>query len=107
VNNKHHALPLGKEALVSTVQKDGWAAEPVKVPWQSEKSLVLDEDQTMIPWLSDLEPREDLTVYTHTQKVNLCYHGNGWCRHSPSVAVQTANMQAVCRVKRLSSWVVQ
>jgi hypothetical protein len=54
VNSKHHGLPLGKEALVSIVQKDGWAAETVKVPWQSEKSLVPAEDQTTIPWLSGL-----------------------------------------------------
>jgi hypothetical protein len=54
VNNKHHALPLGNEALISIVQKDGWAAEPVKVPWQTEKSLVPAEDQTMIPGLSGL-----------------------------------------------------
>jgi hypothetical protein len=54
VNNKPHALPLQKEALVSTVQENGWAAEPVKVPWQSEKSLVPAEDQTTIPWLSGL-----------------------------------------------------
>jgi hypothetical protein len=53
-NNKHHALPLGKKALVSTVQEDGWAAEPVKVPWQCEKPLVPAEDQTTIPWLSGL-----------------------------------------------------
>ena len=66
VNNKHHALPLGKEALISIVQEDTWAAEPVKVPWQSEKSLVPAQDQTTIPWLSGLYPREDLTIYTHT-----------------------------------------
>lgn len=54
MNNKHHALPPGKEALISIVQEDGWAAEPVKVPWQSEKSLVPAEDQTTIPWLLGL-----------------------------------------------------
>ena len=54
VNNKPHALPLEKEAVVSIVQEDGWAAEPVKVPWQSAKSLVPAEDLSTIPSLSGL-----------------------------------------------------
>ena len=48
-SSRHGRLALGERDPVLTEEKTGWAPEPVRALWRTEKSLYPTENRTTIP----------------------------------------------------------